>query len=328
MSLLKGSIAIYSFNHTFPPNEHMIDVFSKRNHSLASHNTAHVPDDIRRRVLHTVEIYLSRGKGFGGFNEMLENVGDELVILYGGLAAPLYDAARISDHPVIQHFMSCDDEQALDYIEVCFASDSLLGCDEAVDTVNAILRDGDVGFQLTPFIKREGMSQIFGKNRKSYTYDPPRVVSTDSDFLEEEALRPALSALSAPDFQGASEEFLRALEHHRKGLFPESLNECLKCFESTLKIIAHKHSWPYKQTDTASRLIQLCIDRGLVSSASQQQLSSIRTLLESGIPTLRNKRSGHGQGIAKNDVPEHIAKYALNMTASTVIFLVESSHRL
>jgi len=297
------------------------NVFSKRQRAGSSLRFE-FPQEIRSRILHALQNSLNQGDGWASFEGMLNEVGNQLLVLYGGLTSPFYEAVRQSDHPVVQHFFSCDEPKALDYIEICFRSEALSGCENAVQMVNAILRDGQLGYQLSPFIKREVENSKFHSG-KSYTYDPPRLICTESDFLHEEAMQPALAALGAPEYHGASEEFLRALEHFRKGLFPECLNECLKCFESTMKIIAEGKGWGYSQNDTARRLIQICIDQGLVTSASQQQLTSIRTLLESGVPTLRNKRSGHGQGVQKNEVPEPIAKFALNMTASTVVFLVE-----
>ena len=44
-----------------------------------------------------------------------------------------------------------------------------------------------------------------------------------------------------------------------------------------------------------------------------------------GVPTVRNKTSGHGQGATPADVPEHLARYVLHMTASNIVFLVESA---
>jgi hypothetical protein len=57
----------------------------------------------------------------------------------------------------------------------------------------------------------------------------------------------------------------------------------------------------------------------------QTQFSSLRSLLESGIPTLRNRVGGHGQGEKTITAEDHLARFALNMTGSNIIFLVEQS---
>jgi hypothetical protein len=48
-------------------------------------------------------------------------------------------------------------------------------------------------------------------------------------------------------------------------------------------------------------------------------------LLESGIPTIRNKLGGHGQGQVPQRVDDEITRYALNLTGTNIIFLVEQS---
>lgn len=47
------------------------------------------------------------------------------------------------------------------------------------------------------------------------------------------------------------------------------------------------------------------------------------TLLESGVPTVRNRQSGHGHGVQVSDVSPHLARYALHLTAATILLLVE-----
>jgi hypothetical protein len=51
-------------------------------------------------------------------------------------------------------------------------------------------------------------------------------------------------------------------------------------------------------------------------------------MLESSVPTARNKTSGHGQGAAIQIVPDHLAAYVLHMTASTIVFLVKADEAL
>lgn len=52
-------------------------------------------------------------------------------------------------------------------------------------------------------------------------------------------------------------------------------------------------------------------------------LTSIRTTLETGIPTVRNKLSGHGQGSTISPIPDEFAEYALNLTATNIVLLVK-----
>lgn len=63
--------------------------------------------------------------------------------------------------------------------------------------------------------------------------------------------------------QGANQEFTKAHEHFRHRRFGESINECLKAFESTMKAICDKRGWAYSQTDTAKKLLATCEQNGL-----------------------------------------------------------------
>jgi hypothetical protein len=46
------------------------------------------------------------------------------------------------------------------------------------------------------------------------------------------------------------------------------------------------------------------------------------------VGTLRNKLStSHGAGEVQKVVPEHVAKYTLNMTASAIIFLHDQAYQ-
>lgn len=51
-------------------------------------------------------------------------------------------------------------------------------------------------------------------------------------------------------------------------------------------------------------------------------------MLESSIPTGRNKLSGHGQGTTPTNIPDYLVAYMLHMTASTVVFLATAEKNL
>jgi hypothetical protein len=91
-----------------------------------------------------------------------------------------------------------------------------------------------------------------------------------------------------------------------------------------MKLICDLKKWTFKPTDTAKSLIEVCLANDLIPTFTQQQLTSLRTLLESGVPTIRNKQAGHGQGKARHQVPPHLARFGLHLTAAVVVLLVES----
>jgi hypothetical protein len=108
----------------------------------------------------------------------------------------------------------------------------------------------------------------------------------------------------------------------------DCLSECLKAFESTMKAICTKRAWIFKPTDAAKDLIDICLKHDLIPPLMQSHIGGLRAALESGIPTIRNKLSGHGQGPTVITVPPHYASYMLHLTATTIKFLVESEKAL
>ncbi|MBB3655706.1 hypothetical protein FHX15_000919 [Rhizobium sp. BK650] len=168
----------------------------------------------------------------------------------------------------------------------------------------------------------------FKENAVGYQFVDDEIVRVDSELIHAEAVKPALRLLNTNEYAGPHQEFLNAYQHYREGRNKEALNDCLKAFESTMKAICDKRSWAYKPGDTAKALIDVLYAEGLVPPFWQNQFASLRGLLESSIPTGRNKQSGHGQGAIPTTVPDHMAAYMLHMTASTLVFLTTAEQSL
>lgn len=213
-----------------------------------------------------------------------------------------------------------DIERALDAIELSFKvidlftreyiylrkSNASECADRAISELNTRFKEHGIGFQ---FVNGE-------------------IIRVDSELIHAEAVKPALRLLNSKQYQGAQQEFLSAYEHYRHGKHKESLNDCLKAFESTMKSICDKRKWPYKNSATATSLIQICLDRNLVPLFWQQQFGSLRSMLESSIPTGRNRLSSHGQGSKPTIIPGYLVAYMLHMTASTLVFLTTAEQEL
>ena len=175
--------------------------------------------------------------------------------------------------------------------------------DEAIDQLNYRFREHGIGYQ----------------------YESGQIIKVDSQFVHSEVVKPALSMLSDPIYKGANEEFLKAHEHYRKRNYKDCVNNCLKAFESCLKAICQKRGWCYDHKKAAAKdLIQIVFDNGLIPSFMQSHFSGLKTTLESGLPTVRNRQSGHGQGSTQVIVPEYIAGYALHLTASNILLLAKA----
>lgn len=169
------------------------------------------------------------------------------------------------------------------------------------------------------------LNERFKENGIGYSFDGSEIIRVDSTYVHSEITKPVIALLWNSKFKGANEEYLKAHEHYRHGRNKECLTECLKAFESTMKVICKEKGWTYSQTDTAKKLIQICFQNGLVPTFTQNQFTSLQNLLESGIPTIRNKLGGHGQGQTPQTVDDEMTRYGLNLAGTNMIFLVEQS---
>lgn len=174
--------------------------------------------------------------------------------------------------------------------------------DEAIEELNERFREHGVGFQFT-----DG-----------------EIIRIDSELIHAEVVKPALALLRGREYAGAQEEFLKAHEHYRHGNHKEALAEALKAFESVMKVICTKRKWPYDSRATSKGLLDIMFQNELVPKFWEQHFSALRSCLESGVPTARNRLGGHGQGVVITEVPPHLAAYVLHLAASAIVFLCEA----
>ncbi len=90
-------MALFSRRHRPPPDRLMYDV----------------PEQVRLRLLHTLDHLLQQEGLAKDLDGLLAEVEGILHREYGVLHASSYAAARRSDHPVAEHFFCCPHEYAL-----------------------------------------------------------------------------------------------------------------------------------------------------------------------------------------------------------------------
>ena len=210
-------------------------------------------------------------------------------------------------------------ERVLDAVELCL---------QIVDTKYRRAYHPLAGSVTSPDDCINEVNQRFREHGVGFEYTGGRITRVDSQFLHSEAVKPAISLLADPSYAGPNDEFLAAHEHYRHSRYKECLNDCLKAFESTMKAICTKRGWPYETTDTAKRLVAICFEKGLFPKFLQSHVNNLRSVLESGVPTVRNKQSGHGQGPAVTEVSPETASFVLHTTAANIVLLVEAEKTL
>jgi len=169
----------------------------------------------------------------------------------------------------------------------------------------------------------EELNYRFRQHNLGYEFVNGEVIRIDNKMLHQEVVKPALRLLYEEGFDGAEEEFRKAFEYKRNGDNKNAILEAGKTFESTLKTICDKKGYTYdKAKDTAKTLINILEYNNFYPSYMSAHMTSLRTTLETGLPVVRNKNAGHGQGSTVTPISDEFAEYALNLAATNIVFLV------
>lgn len=175
---------------------------------------------------------------------------------------------------------------------------------------------------------RDAIDEINARMREQgfgYAYEGGQLIRVDSHFVHAEAVVPALTLLHEEKFEGAEIEFRSAHKNLMARDNREAISDALKSLESTIKTICDAERWSYTKQDGASKLIEKLFDNGFIAPELQSEFSSLRSLLASGLPTVRNSTpAGHGQGAQAVVIPDALATFAVNMAASNIRFLVSN----
>lgn len=277
-----------------------------------------IPKPLRTQILTIFDRCLGKDAKFTltARNAINRRVQEILEHEYGVYSLIPYDTQNPLNNlwreTVTEFFLGASTNQCLDVIQVTLTvakeimanpiyCNEILGSklDEGIAEINERFREHSIGFQ----------------------YSDGQIIRINSEWAYQNVTAPALKVLRQNYLKGAQDEFFSAQEHYRHGRYKECLNDCLKAFESTMKAICDKRGWQYDQNDTAKPLISICEKSKLFPVFMENHLSGLRMSLESGVPTARNKTSGHGQGVKKIVVSQEFAAYALNLTGTNILFL-------
>ncbi len=274
-----------------------------------------LPREFRIQVLHiwkaAIGNYHSYGSPSNKFWEWLDKTLARELGLFA-LGADYHDFQKRCE----LFLLSTDVDKALDLIELSFK------------LINAPIRkmsQYDMQSAAITQIPDDAITELngrFDEHGLGYQFENNEIKRIDSKYLHKEVIKPTLSLLHDVKFQGALEEFEKAHEHLRHKRYKEAISEALKAFESTLKSICDDRQWKYPSNATAKGLIDLVFEKGLIPLEFQSEFAALRGLLESGLPPIRNKQAGHGQGKVVVDVPSYVASYAIHLAATNILLLI------
>ena len=130
--------------------------------------------------------------------------------------------------------------------------------------------------------------------------------------------------MKSNNFQGALNEFMGAFDAYKTNNSEECIRLCGNAIESTLKQIISERGLTLPKSQTAAPMIELLSSNNVVHAYLTSHYTSLFSMLKSGVPTIRNNSGGHGAGVQPRDVPDYLARFVINMTASSVLFLIHA----
>jgi hypothetical protein len=310
----------------------IINLYSKRKKAAERGNQPEVyqytdlPISFRRQVVHIWTSAVGKYDAHYFYKPLLENLWKQIHDLLAreiGVfeLAPKFKAPNPFEQ-CIAFLLDLDNpiENLLDLIEITF---NLI--ENIVPTLsNEYRRQGIELFQTSDEAINE-LNYRFREHGIGYQYENGQIIRIDSYFIHAEAVIPALTLISEEGFIGAEQEFRSAHKHYRNQEYKAAIVDAQKAFESTMKTVCEKFGWDCNHDgDTAAILINTVLNNELIPRYLQSHLSGLKKVLASGVPTVRNKEAGHGQGAEPVDVPEYLAAYVLHLTASNIVLLVEA----
>lgn len=293
--------------------EKLFDVFSRREQLHSNAEIKPLTEEFRNRVL-----MLLRDTLRYEFRTFLGGLHQKAAYLYGTFGLAGASSHFSPEDDLLHFFATCSDENFLDLIELVFRSD-LPGVtwpdNSLIPGINEFFLTDDLPYHLTGYSMEEFESSFSGAPATATRIaEYPQIIRKDSEVVYRNAMEPALKLLNATEFKHANDEFLKALEDHRKGDYRDCLTKCGSSFESVMKVLCAKKSVPYNEKDTASTLLKALLGNGQLDQYWEQPLILITTL--------RNRlSSSHGAGALPKVIPEHVATYAVNSTASAMLLL-------
>lgn len=265
---------------------------------------------------------LLRDAGDGSLLPALEHLHGKLTYLVGRVSLSQRQGLSPQDD-TLQFLTTCSDAHFLDAVEYILQSDAhmcLGGRQEDVVTrLNEFLSVDDLPYFVTKQVWEPWQGEDFRGSQRIRLLEESKVIPKDSQMIHEMAIEPALQLLRQPAFRFANTEFMAGLEDYRHRRFGDCVTKCNASYESVMKVICGQKRFGYSEGDSTAKLLRTIM--------AQTQMEGFWETPLMVVGTLRNKlSSAHGAGENAKVVPEHIARYAINLTASAIVFLHDQAY--
>jgi AbiJ N-terminal domain 4 len=172
------------------------------------------------------------------------------------------------------------------------------------------------------------LNQRFLSAGVGYQFENGEIIRVDSQYVHAEVVKEALCLLSEPGFEEANTEFMKAHRHLREGNQRDCNTAALRAMETVLKVICDGKGWTYQKGDTVERLLAVVCGKGLFPDYLGGYFTNLVGAMKAGVPKIRDRQGGHGAAPGDDPVPDHIAAFAIHLTAANIVMLVRAYRSL
>ena len=166
------------------------------------------------------------------------------------------------------------------------------------------------------------INSVLAEENSPWRMSEGRMYMVDSRFLD--ALRDQVEEeMRKEGFLGAHEEFRDARGYLQAGDIDDAVHKANCAFESALKSLLNQ-----KEGTADNLLKKLREETALLDGVPDDAQKAIVSKVLQGLPVLRHKIGGHGQGANPLHIPRAYGDLALNLSASYIKFLLDLKKEL
>ena len=161
------------------------------------------------------------------------------------------------------------------------------------------------------------LNDVLAEEESPWRMSDGHMYLVDSRFLD--ALKDhAEEEMKREGFLGAYEEFKDAREYLQAGAIDDAIHKANCAFESALKSLLNQIE------GTAGELLKMLREKtSLLDAVPIEVRRAVVSGVLQGLPILRHKLGGHGQGAQPVDVPRAYGDLAINLAAAYIKFLLD-----
>ena len=197
-------------------------------------------------------------------------------------------------------------EDILDIVELTFSTEiipkfpqSLLAAIQLTSAVTAGLEIAEFNIRKNQYI--DELNLRFKQHNLGYALVDGRIIRKD-----------------------AEDEIQNAFRFRRNGDNAEAIFNAGKAFESAMEVICYELQYAVQsKKKSAGVYLSVLRNNNFYPSYLNDHLTHLCNTLEKGLPCVRNEDGSHGAGIKSTNVSDAFADYALHLTATNIVFLVD-----